>query len=62
MLGFSNQVMGGTSRENIALAEVDGCRFLTRIGDVRLENNGGLIQMALDLALVGGIATSWTPA
>ncbi len=48
--GFSDQVMGGISRETLALTEIDGRRCLRLTGDVRLENNGGFIQMALDLA------------
>jgi hypothetical protein len=48
--GFSDQVMGGISQETMALTEIDGRRCLRLTGDVRLENNGGFIQMALDLA------------
>src|SRR5512143_1823375 len=48
--GFSDRVMGGISQEMIALTEIDGRRCLRLTGDVRLENNGGFIQMALDLA------------
>jgi hypothetical protein len=51
--GFSDQVMGGISQETIALTEIDGRRCLKLTGDVRLENNGGFIQMALDLAPEG---------
>ena len=51
--GFSDQVMGGISQETIALTEIDGRRCLRLTGDVRLENNGGFIQMALDLASEG---------
>ena len=51
--GFSDQVMGGISEETIALAEIDGRRALRLTGDVRLENNGGFIQMALDLVPEG---------
>src|SRR6266511_3820142 len=46
--------MGGVSRETMALTEIDGRRCLRLTGDVRLENNGGFIQMALDLAPDGG--------
>ena len=52
--GFSDRVMGGVSRESLALADIDGCRALQLTGDVRLDNSGGFIQMALDLALDGG--------
>src|SRR5512134_2553638 len=51
--GFSDQVMGGISKETIALAKIDGRRALRLTGDVRLENNGGFIQVALDLAPAG---------
>ena len=51
--GFSDQVMGGISQETISLTEIDGQRCLGLTGDVRLENNGGFIQMALDLAPEG---------
>ena len=50
---FSDQVMGGISQETIALTKIDGRRCLKLTGDVRLENNGGFIQMALDLAPEG---------
>lgn len=45
--------MGGVSQETMALTEIDGRRCLRLTGDVRLENNGGFIQMALDLAIEG---------
>ena len=51
--GFSDQVMGGVSQETMVLTETDGRRCLRLTGDVRLENNGGFIQMALDLAIEG---------
>jgi hypothetical protein len=51
--GFSDQVMGGISEETIALATIDGRRALRLTGEVRLENNGGFIQTALDLAPEG---------
>jgi hypothetical protein len=51
--GFSDQVMGGVSQETITLTEIDGRRCLRLTGDVRLENNGGFIQMALDLTPEG---------
>lgn len=46
----SDQVMGGVSRASIARETVDGGPCLRLSGDVRLENNGGFIQAALDLA------------
>jgi hypothetical protein len=51
--GFSDRVMGGISEETIALATIDGRRALRLSGEVRLENNGGFIQAALDLAPAG---------
>jgi hypothetical protein len=48
--GFSDRVMGGVSRETVAPAEIHGRRCLRLTGDVRLDNDGGFIQMALDLA------------
>jgi hypothetical protein len=51
--GFSDQVMGGISQETIALTKIDGRRCLRLTGDVRLENNGGFVQLALDLAPEG---------
>ena len=51
--GFNDRVMGGISEEAIALTTIDGRRASRLTGDVRLENNGGFIQMALDLAPEG---------
>jgi len=48
--GFSDRVMGGVSQENVALTEIHGRRCLRLTGDVCLDNDGGFIQMALDLA------------
>jgi len=42
--------MGGMSRENVALTEIHGRRCLRLTGEVCLDNNGGFIEMALDLA------------
>ena len=53
--GFSDQVMGGISQERVTLDNIDGRRCLRLTGDVRLENNGGFIQMALDLAAAGAL-------
>ena len=53
--GVSDRVMGGVSVERVALDEIDGRRCLRLTGDVRLENDGGFIQMALDLAPGGGV-------
>ena len=51
--GVSDRVMGGVSREKIALEVIGGRRCLRLTGRVRLENDGGFIQMAVDLAASG---------
>jgi hypothetical protein len=51
--GFSDRVMGGVSRETVVLAEIHGQRCLRLTGDVCLDNDGGFVQMALDLAQGG---------
>jgi hypothetical protein len=48
--GFSDRVMGGVSRESVVPDEIDGRRCLRLTGAVRLDNDGGFIQMALDFA------------
>ena len=50
---FSDRVMGGISREQAALATVDGRRCLRLQGEVRLENNGGFVQVAMGLGTRG---------
>ncbi len=46
----TDQVMGGVSRGTLTRETLAGRPALVMRGDVRLENNGGFIQMALDLA------------
>jgi hypothetical protein len=46
----SDRVMGGVSQASIAYARANGKDCLHLTGDVRLDNNGGFIQAALDLA------------
>jgi hypothetical protein len=60
--GVSDRVMGGISQETLRLEMHRGRRCLRLCGDVRLENNGGFIQMALDLDPGGGCmdASSFT--
>lgn len=48
--GFSDRVMGGVSVETIARESWGGRWWLRLRGRVSLENNGGFVQMALDLA------------
>lgn len=61
----TDQVMGGVSRGTLTREVVAGRPALVMRGDVRLENNGGFVQMALDLAARDGTdsgtldATAW---
>lgn len=50
---FSDRVMGGISREQASLTTIDGRRCVRLQGEVRLENNGGFVQVALDLEARG---------
>ncbi|MEO0618249.1 MAG: CIA30 family protein [Pseudomonadota bacterium] len=50
----TDQVMGGVSRGTLERGSVAGRPALRMRGPVMLENNGGFIQMALDLAPDGG--------
>lgn len=49
-MGFTDRVMGGVSDQDVSLGEIEGRRALRLRGQVRLENNGGFIQVALPLA------------
>ena len=51
--GVSDQVMGGISEATVSHGVIDGRPSLRMTGDVRLENDGGFIQAALDLAPSG---------
>jgi hypothetical protein len=46
---FTDGVMGGVSTGTLTPASVDQCDCLRLQGDVRLENNGGFVQAALDV-------------
>jgi hypothetical protein len=46
---ISDQVMGGVSQGQLRREDVDGRPALRLTGEVRLENNGGFLQMAGDL-------------
>lgn len=46
----TDQVMGGISTARMQRRELDGRPALCLSGDVRLENNGGFVQVNLDLA------------
>ncbi|TVQ34935.1 MAG: CIA30 family protein [Geminicoccaceae bacterium] len=47
---FTDQVMGGVSAGSLTLEVVAGRPALHLRGGVRLENNGGFVQMARDVA------------
>ncbi len=47
--GFTDRVMGGLSDMQAGYREVDGSTVLAMSGQVRLENNGGFIQVRLPL-------------
>ena len=49
----SDQVMGGISEASVTHDLVDGRPCLHLTGNVRLENDGGFLQAALELALSG---------
>jgi len=51
--GVSDQVMGGISEASLFHGIIDGRPCLRLTGDVRLENDGGFIQAALDLTRQG---------
>jgi hypothetical protein len=46
---FTDQVMGGVSTGRVEILSEDGERFARMTGSVSTENNGGFIQMRLDL-------------
>jgi hypothetical protein len=51
---LTDTVMGGVSRGRLEATTIDGRAALRMTGLVRLDNDGGFIQMALDLAPNGG--------
>jgi len=52
--GFTDQVMGGISTQQVTRETVAGRRALRLRGDVRLENNGGFVMVRADLDKAGG--------
>jgi len=50
----TDQVMGGVSKASLESQVVEGRSCLHMVGDVRIENNGGFVQAALNLAANGG--------
>jgi len=59
---FTDRVMGGVSNGTMVRELVAGRPVIRMRGDVRLEHNGGFVQIALDLALAGKLvdASSWS--
>lgn len=51
----SDTVMGGISKGRILIEHDADASYVRLIGDVSLENNGGFIQMAADLAPAGEV-------
>jgi hypothetical protein len=47
---FTDRVMGGISNGSMVRETVEGRPAIRMRGDVSLENNGGFVQIALDLA------------
>lgn len=47
--GFSDRVMGGISQEQVTVETIAGQRCLRLRGEVRLEHQGGFVQLALPL-------------
>lgn len=58
---ITDRVMGGVSDGTLVREIVAGRSALRMRGDVSLENNGGFVQMALDLTPDGSVvdASSW---
>lgn len=59
---IADRVMGGVSSGAMTRDTISGRSALRLRGTVSLENNGGFLQVALDLAPDGGIvdASAWT--
>lgn len=57
----TDAVMGGVSRATLSVANIEGRTALRLQGRVRLEHNGGFVQMALDLSAAGAAfdASAW---
>lgn len=51
--GFSDQVMGGVSQERVTVESIAERRAIRLRGTVRLEHNGGFVQIALPLEQAG---------
>ncbi len=58
---FTDTVMGGVSRATMTREMVDARAAIRLQGDVRLDNNGGFVQISLDFRQDGGAidASAW---
>ena len=58
---ITDQVMGGVSVGTIRRESIAGRTAIRLQGEVRLENDGGFVQIALDLSPMGGLvdANAW---
>ncbi len=59
---FSDQVMGGDSKGMMTRDAIGGRAAIRMRGDVSLENNGGFVQIGLDLSPDGQLvdASAWS--
>src|SRR5271165_344045 len=59
---LTDQVMGGVSKGTMVRDAVAGRAAIRMRGDLSLENNGGFVQIALDLSPYGGVvdASAWS--
>ena len=59
---FTDEVMGGVSIGGMARDVIAGRAAIRMRGDVSLENNGGFVQIVLDLSPDGGVvdASAWS--
>jgi len=59
---LTDQVMGGVSKGTMVRDAIAGRPAIRMRGDVNLENNGGFVQIAIDLSPGGGVvdADAWS--
>ena len=59
---LTDQIMGGVSKGAMTRDVIAGRAAIRMRGDVSLENNGGFVQIALDLSPDGGVidASAWS--
>ena len=59
---FTDKVMGGVSKGTMVRDAIAGRPAIRMRGDVSIENNGGFVQIVLDLSSDGGVvdASRWS--